>query len=139
MAIQRNNPLPPGKYWVDVFDPDRQEFRGWLADNASTLHVEKQEDKLARGGYPAETWYLFTVTAPTPWNGPGFPTISDDAVQQWDDTAERPPPPPSVSEQAGEVIDSVEAAAKSAEDAAKTGFWAVLALGVGVILYKILS
>ena len=139
MAMQRSNPLPPGKYWVDVFDPDRSDFRGWLADNAVTLRVDKQEDKLARGGYPAETWYLFTVLSPTPWNGPGFPTIAEGGITTADDVAQRPDPPPGVTEQAGEVLDSIEAGAKAAEDAAKTGFWAVLALGVGVILYKILS
>jgi len=139
MPIMRTNPLPPGRYWVDVFDPKRGEFRGWLADHSDTVHVVHQEDKLPRDDYPAETWYLFEVLAPTPWEGPGFPTIADDSVKASVDTSDRPAPPPSIAEQTGEVIDSVEAAAKSAEEAAKTGLWGVVLLGVGVILYKILS
>lgn len=40
MALERSNPLPPGRYWVDVSPADKPAFDGWLAANRGALAVE---------------------------------------------------------------------------------------------------
>lgn len=128
MAMMRDNPLPIGKYWVDVFEKDSGAFRAWLANNQSGITVEKTENFLPRGDYPGRTWYLFQVTSPTPWLGPGFPTIADDGVHTSPDTVDRPPPPPSVSEQ-------IEGAAEGVKTVAVVGGLGLL----GYLFYKLFS
>lgn len=104
MALQRQNPLPPDIYWVDVTEKDFEPFESWLESNSLTVHVRtveetprKQVTPGASGpiGYaeywPATRWYLFEVKAPTPWNGPGFPNIAG-AVTSKDETVDQPEP-----------------------------------------------
>ncbi len=125
MAIERANPLPPGRYWVDVFSQDSGTFRAWLANNLIT--VENQKEFLPVGDYPGRTWYLFSVDAPVPWFGPGFPTIADNQTHVPEDTADRPPPPPPISEQ---LEDAVSAAAGIPTMIAAGAAVAILALGL---------
>lgn len=121
MAMQRANPLPIGRYWVDVPAAHVLEFQGWLADHANKVTVIKHETHLEL------SWYLFEVTSPVEWKGPGFPTI-DEGAQSQADTGERPPPPPSISEQVEQAGDTLKAGLTIGG----------LALG-GLILYKLLS
>lgn len=93
--LQRQNPLPPGRYWIDVFEKDAAAFRAWLERSPgvrvqTTQHFDES---------PARDWYLFDVTAPTSWEGPGLPTIATADVKSSEDTVQRPPPPPSVADQ----------------------------------------
>lgn len=100
MAVERRNPLPPGRYWVDVFDRvalsgpfagtnEQQSFREWLKAFSFTLHVEATE---THDSDPPRDWYLFRVEQPTPWLGPGFPTIATPDVKSSADTVQRPDP-----------------------------------------------
>lgn len=95
MAIERRNPVPPGKYWVDVFEPHIADFRTWLSSNSESVSVDKTENYLADGDNPAHNWYLFTVHTDIKWEGPGLPTIADENVHASTDTSEKPPPEPS--------------------------------------------
>jgi hypothetical protein len=95
MAIERRNPLPPGRYWVDTFEPKRTDFRVWLDKNAEYVHVENRKEYLD----PPGTWYLFSVSEPVHWDGPGLPTIATEEIQSHEDTAQKPPPEPSGLEQ----------------------------------------
>lgn len=96
-AVQRANPLPAGRYWVDVFETDSPDFSSWLGANRSTVSIVSTEHFDANAGGPARDWVLFQVSAPTPWNGPGFPTIADASVTSSSDTAQRPPPAPDIT------------------------------------------
>jgi hypothetical protein len=98
MAMMRTNPLPIGDYWVDVFAKDWTTFRAWLEKNKATLQVKSTESTSVDGtekdaqGDPARDWYLFHVSAPTKWEGPGYPTIATPDVKSSADTVQRPAP-----------------------------------------------
>lgn len=105
MALQRQNPLPVGRYWVDVTEKDFSKFEEWLKTNTASLQVITTEEKERRPVTPGETgpigysqywpatrWYLFDVKAPVNWEGPGFPTIAGEGVTSSEDTVDRPPP-----------------------------------------------
>ena len=91
-ALERHNPVPPGKYWVDVFEQDSSAFYDWLAANRAAVHVDATESFPSNDGGPAREWYLFTVGSPVQWKGPGFPTIAEPNVTSSADTAQRPDP-----------------------------------------------
>jgi hypothetical protein len=59
-----------------------------LAKNAEYVHVENQKEYLD----PPGTWYLFSVSEPVSWEGPGLPTIATEEVHVQEDTAQKPPP-----------------------------------------------
>lgn len=128
MAIERKNPLPVGKYWVDVFDPHINDFKDWLDKNKDSVIIDKQEYYIARDNYPQRNWYLFHNTAPVDWQGPGFPTIAEQETHTSEDTAQKPPPEPS----GVEVIE--DAFSKAGNILTLAG----LAVG-GILLYKVFS
>lgn len=91
MAVERQNPLPKGVYWVDVFADKQPAFRAWLKRHRGKVKVVKAVSYKPTGSYPARDWLLFEVTRPVPWEGPGFPTVSERGVDlEADETAERP-------------------------------------------------
>lgn len=92
MAVERRNPLPAGRYWVDVFETQAPAFRDWLFKYAPSVRVVTTEHFSDTS--PTRDWYLFTVTSPTPWSGPGLPTIADPSVTTSEDTSQRPAPEP---------------------------------------------
>lgn len=119
-AVQRANPLPAGRYWVDVFAPDSDAFNGWLSTNRLTVTVRQTEHY---DSAPARDWYLFEVKAPTPWAGPGLPTIADASVTSSSDTVQKPDPVPGLA-------DDIEAKLTAAADPLATfgrGMFYVLA------------
>jgi hypothetical protein len=107
MAIERKDPIPIGKYWVDALDEIAIfYFDTWAIRNSGTVKVIKKEENppgwLSSSG--RRNWYLFEVTAPTPRWQPvknlGLPTIVQSPtaptaapVTSSADTATRPPPP----------------------------------------------
>lgn len=83
MAIERRNPVPKGRYWVDIIDTPinpgaRLAFVAWIAQNAGNVVVVKREQFGAlETGVPRD-WYLFDVKLPVKWElnkGFGLPTI----------------------------------------------------------------
>ena len=97
-ALQRDNPLPPGRYWIDVFGEDLQsQFSRWNLDNASSVRVVAVEHFEAIGGFKSRDWILFDVSLPTDWDAVmfGFPNIViGDEIQTSDDTVQKPPDKP---------------------------------------------
>jgi len=96
--VERANPLPIGKYWVDVFDKDAPSFQGWLDSNKNAIHVDATQTFPAVTHWfepdePGRTWYLFSVKNPVQWEGPGLPTIATKEVQVSGDTVQRPAAP----------------------------------------------
>lgn len=127
-AVERQNPLPAGRYWIDIFDKDSDAFGAWLSSNKVTVVVRATEHFEST---PTRDWYLFEVKVPTPWNGPGFPTVAAPNVTTSSDTAQRPDPPPSVTDQIEELLNSEK-------QFVKTSAWigvAVVAVVGGALLY----
>lgn len=109
MAIQRANPIPIGRYWVDAIDATATLFAdAWFAKHRSTVKLLRKEDSSGTGPIapswaPGRSWYLFEVLAPTErWQqvkGLGLPTIVQSpqapnapAVQTSADTVIKPKP-----------------------------------------------
>lgn len=112
MAAERRNPLPVGRYWVDVFDlvstapatkgqNEQTAFRAWLRRNAATVKVERTQSFDTE---PARDFYIFKVVASTPWEGPGFPTIAPSGVQSSDDTVTKLPPEKDPLDKLGDAL-----------------------------------
>jgi|SRR5262245_7424249 len=83
MAVERANPLPQGRYWVDLSPDDLLPFNVWLGQNKGSVAV-RASSKSATDGWE---WVLFDVVAPAMvfWNGPGYPTIAPaDATSERD-------------------------------------------------------
>jgi len=110
-AVERKNPLPAGRYWVDVFAKDSDAFGAWLNSNKATVQVRTTEHF---DSDPVRDWYLFEVSVPTPWQGPGFPTIAGPHVTSSSDTAQRPDPVPSVATQVEKELADLKSATRTA-------------------------
>jgi hypothetical protein len=112
MAVERRNPLPIGRYWVDILDTPRAKtsriffFDAWLAQHRNEVKVIKKEEKgttLWSLDYTGirDNWYLFDVVKPVEWprdKGFGFPSIVQSPtapnappVTSSADTVQRPP------------------------------------------------
>lgn len=99
--LQRQNPLPIGRYWQDIFASKWPSFHQWLKDNASKIHVEVTEstaktagDVLDSDGNEAREFVIFTVKSPVTWDQKswGFPTVATPDVKSSRDTVQRPDP-----------------------------------------------
>lgn len=127
MAVEKRNPLPPGRYWVDVFDRDRAAFREWLDSYSGVVVVLSTESYDANAGGPARDWYLFHVHGHVAWNGPGYPTIADAQVTSSRDTQQGNEPTP-------DAVEQLRGALKSARNTSENLFLAAV-IGLGVTLY----
>ncbi len=126
-ALQRANPLPPGRYWQDIFAKQANAWNAWLAQalKSGAVTIEKVEhfnrDPLHDGSWLPNgptgelevigdrTWVLFNVVRPVDWPATklGFPTIADATVQQSSDTVLNPPGPTPADEIKEVLLDSV--------------------------------
>ena len=97
--LQREtNPLPPGRYWIDVADfPAGQiaDFQKWASESGSLVTIETTEEhpRDEAGGIPPRAFFIFRVSPPGAFFDPkqfGFPTIADAGVKSEDDTAQVP-------------------------------------------------
>lgn len=119
MTLERRNPLPAGRYWIDVADPRRTDFTTWLAVNKDSVHVTNTE---ASEGPPASDFYIFTVAesvsvpggtgtinVPVQWDAVsfGFPTVAGPEVQSKADTRSAPDLPKDATDQLSDALDSV--------------------------------
>lgn len=110
MAIERRNPLPKGRYWVDIIDRKGEvlAFEMWLMRNADKLKVINKEDKgttTFSSDYSGirYTFFLFDVLEPVEWprnKGWGFPSIAQSEfqptapkIEKSEDTGSRPKVP----------------------------------------------
>jgi len=126
MPMVRENPLPKGRYWIFVQKPALPVFERWLEGNAATVTLERREDSGGMRPFltPNESFFLFSVNAPTVWTrGAGFPNTAGDVVKA-DDVGQRPPPLTT----AGIVRDIVQTAEESARDT-------LIAVGILAAIY----
>jgi len=131
MAVERRNPLPVGRYWVDILDPPKSTtshillFDAWLAGNRDKVALRRKEERgttlwsLDYSGV-RDNWYLFDVLEPVEWprdRGFGFPTIAQSPtapkapkVETSADTVQRPPEP-SISDDFSRLFDDIKTGA----------------------------
>jgi hypothetical protein len=127
MAMQRKNPLPPGRYWIFIQKQSLDIFELWLKKNADVVTVEKREDSGGMRPFlnPNESYFIFNVKEASIWpRGVGFPNIADAETKQASDVVQRPPPPT--------VADVVKDIEKTAAEAASDMM--IAAIIVGLIL-----
>ena len=86
MAQERANPLPPGRYWLQLFEPlaegrpdARSVFAAWQREHTATVKTEVTEtfERDSSGG-KARVFVVFKVLSPTPFPiapSVGFPDI----------------------------------------------------------------
>ncbi len=110
MSFEKRNPLPPGRYWIDVSGTDKVSGFAFLLSQAAALGavvVENVElngasvdlgsvlEALEGGNNPA-AWFLFRVTDVGTFSIDqsqlGFATIADPNVHSQDDTVQKPDP-----------------------------------------------
>lgn len=99
--IERRNPLPAGRYWLDVPAAKLEELQGFFAANASRVHVESTEQD------DGVTWMLFTVSEALPWFAVnfGYPTVAGANVHSKADVVQTPDLPPGPAETAQGLLD----------------------------------
>jgi hypothetical protein len=97
MTLQRKNPLPDGRYWVDVFGDKRAPMAKWFKAFGPTGVLVRTNESFAGTGANARDWYLFEVaqkypTVPVIWDVAqyGYPTIAGPEVKSSADTAQTP-------------------------------------------------
>ena len=112
--LEKHNPLPVGRYWVDVIDFDKiAEFDQWLQLREGEVIVERREKYPPSVGgvpikppfiipqFPSSTeyqpprdWILFKVLTPVTWLAVefGWPTIAPKSIQTSEDTVKKPNP-----------------------------------------------
>ena len=127
--VVRENPLPVGRYWLDLIgDSKRVSFEGGvkglneahpgLVHVISTAHHNAGED----GNEQPRDWVLFATTAPAIWDfeAIGTPTVAAPSVMSEGDTVQRPPPEPGAAEQIADALAAAKRAALSTTQAVQT-------------------
>lgn len=112
MALEKRNPLPIGRYWIDILNSKVEEFSGFLEGHKSTIHVEVTEgDSSEEGG---TTFYLFNTSAPFTWLPVnfGYPTIAGPEIKSKADTTQRPDLPKNPLDNLADNLDKIEGFAK---------------------------
>lgn len=129
MTQERRNPLPAGKYWVDVFEPDWAMFQDWVSRNTGIMKVLTTQEFDSE---PKRIWYLFQVTGGKSgeflpiWDGPGFPTIADSSINSSEDTSTLKDSIAETDKQTAETWDKLEKAAIALT--VVTGIWGLYKL-----------
>jgi hypothetical protein len=121
VAVERRNPLPAGRYWLDVFGEQRAKFTAWRLLNGKAVRVLATE---SHDTDPPRDWVRFDTTAPVPWEAAfGFPTIvpAGADVTTSGQTVQRPDPEP-------EFLDTIDA--KKLEGTVFTTAGIVVGLGI---------
>ena len=120
--IERRNPLPVGRYWIDVStDPVATgTWLGFLDAAKGFVHVENTESD------PDFAFSIFTTTKELVWpSGIGQPTIAPASVKSRADTITRPDYEP-------DVTDQIPTARKILAGAGNVV--TLLVVGIGVVL-----
>lgn len=94
-ALERRNPLPVGRYWIDIFEPKKEVFYNWLRIASISVQVLATETREATDQWPASEWYLFETKQMLMWDiagDVGWPTVAGPEVKTSDDTVQKPKP-----------------------------------------------
>jgi hypothetical protein len=139
VTLWRTNPIPAGRYWLDLIgDEKRVRFEGAVSGLNSAhpglVHVESTVHHSADepGATQPRDWVLFALSAPTIWDfSIGTPTIAGANVHSEADTIQRPDPEP-------DITTRIDNALRSSQQAVQTIAWviagSVLAAGVLIVV-----
>ena len=102
MALERRNPLPPGRYWIHLDRDDAPSFDAWRLSHKQEATIATSHDR--ESGW---TWYLFVTSAPLPWDAAawGYPTVAGEDVRSETDVVQRPDPEPDFAERLERAAD----------------------------------
>lgn len=93
--IMRQNPLPPGRYWIAIQEEMQPAWLDLQARNKGALQVDHEECQRRAGAsmsQKGDCFYIFYVTAPLAWpTGLGTPNTAPDWVQQQTDVTFKTP------------------------------------------------
>jgi hypothetical protein len=89
----RTNPLPAGRYWIDVFGVENvKDFGAWVTEMAGAVRTEQVEENPEAD--PPSLFAIFVVPdgrSPfMPFEKFGFPTTAPASVKSKDDTEHGP-------------------------------------------------
>lgn len=98
MTLQRESPLPPGRYWADMFRTENfdqvEAMQEWVAANPGLVRVITTESHESED--VPRVWFLFETFEKggirPEWVGIGLPTIAPPGVTSSADTVQRPDP-----------------------------------------------
>jgi len=78
-VLERRNPVPPGRYWLDVFPPNIATITAWTRANKGAVRVVSTE---FFDSTPPRQWLMFDVLEPVPFDQLtfGFPTVVKQAA-----------------------------------------------------------
>lgn len=110
MALERRRPLPAGRYWLDVFEPNQLAWGSWvdamtrMVPPRATIEVT-QHFEGTDGAGPHDFVIFSTPGENVAWEAAGLPspTIAGPEIQTSDDTVQKPPPEPDLVDQLGDL------------------------------------
>lgn len=82
MAIERRDPVPPGRYSVFVLTKEEPLWHAWLAEHRGAVRALMSVPKNG-GDWSNGTATLFEVDSPVKWVGLGLPDIITASPQEW--------------------------------------------------------
>lgn len=88
MAIERGDPIPAGRYWLDIPKARVKNYTTWRKANLPHVKTTSTQESSKM------TFIIFEVSSPVPrwpadW-GLGFPNTAGDSVKQASDVIQRP-------------------------------------------------
>lgn len=121
MALERRDPLPPGRYSIFLLTAEMPQWQAWVRQHSDRVHVDATIDQRAVGGGElTATAYvdtdgniiwktvgavlLFTVKAPVPWVGIGLPDIETRPIGEWKAEHSESPTAPGVLDQVRNLL-----------------------------------
>ncbi len=144
-ALERDNPVPPGRYWVDIFGLNIPSAAAWFkAMSGLGVHVDATETFPAMTVPETRNWYLFTVKAnpvPVVWDQPryGFLTVAGPEVKSSADTAQTPALPLDPLDELETFAQSIGSMVGVTSKAGAIALTAGLFLGAGYALLEYLK
>lgn len=131
MALERRDPVPPGRYHVYVSVEDASRWNTWAKEHKGKIQVVSTEAQTTTDNNPffattlfgetikkhAGDWILFDVKTPVPWVNIGLPTIVSQSEMDKRSTADfyqapEPVPDRGPLESLSEGVDTLTTAVK---------------------------
>lgn len=131
MTVERRRPLPPGRYWLDIFEPKRVAWEIWSTAmsrmDPPRVHIETTRHFEPDSGSTAHDFIIFTTAGETIYSDVlPSPNLAPATITTSDDTLTRPDAPP-------DVLDQLTEAASKVGTGAKIGLTIGIAIAVGAL------
>ena len=144
--VIRTNPIPAGRYWVDVFGVNIPSAAAWFKGMSGLgVHVDATEHFPATELRNIRDWYLFTYTpvngVPVTWDQKtfGFLTVAGPEVKSSADTASGPSLPLDPLNELETFAESVGALVGVTSKAGALALTAGLFIGGGYLLLQLVK